>query len=222
MAFPFTHLCVAFHITKKLNLNIQEKADFLLGSIAPDAIHYRKSFLGAEMKNIGAAKKITHLCPVSDEKWGHVTENDKWSDCVKDFLKPYNSNYFAYGYAVHVLTDIQNNKSIWTEFRLTFPEEAAKGYTSGYYDDLKKIDSNLFWGLDCSSDILETLAKATSQELYGLVSLEEVDAIKNNIVHEHFKDSVEDLNYKYKFISLDQTINFIHDTADYILNLKWQ
>ena len=84
MAFPLTHLIVAENITK--THDIKDESDFLLGSIAPDAVHYRKSFVGASMSEIGKAKKASHLCPVSDEKWGSITDNDGWLICVENFL----------------------------------------------------------------------------------------------------------------------------------------
>ena len=143
MAFPLTHLCVAWRILEINPLPEKDAAQFLLGSISPDAIHYRAEFQDAAKSNIGAAKKITHLCPVSCERWGQVTDNVGWVNCVKAFLAE-NPDSFAAGYATHVLTDIHNNRTIWERFRTNHPAEAAKGYTSGYYEDLKNIDTRLY------------------------------------------------------------------------------
>ncbi|MDR0271692.1 MAG: zinc dependent phospholipase C family protein, partial [Clostridiales bacterium] len=128
MPFPLTHLCVAWHIIEKSGS--KNAAQFILGSIAPDAVHHREEFINGYNPSIGAEKKITHLCPISDERWGHVTDNEGWEERVKKFLREHANNAFAAGYAAHVLTDICNNKTLWYNFRTNFPQEAVKGYTS--------------------------------------------------------------------------------------------
>ena len=211
MAFPFTHLCVAYKVS--------QDPQFLLGALAPDAVHYRKEFIGASMSgvnSIGGAKKITHLCPVSDEKWGSVTDNDGWIKNVKSFLQASPKDIFYTGYAAHVLTDIQNNQTLWANFRTAHPHEAAKGYKSLYYSDLKNIDYRLFHELPDSAEIMRILANANPQEMPGLVYKNEVYDIQQNILHEHFKNSAPDANYKYNFISFDDTLEFIGTAAAFV------
>ena len=200
-----------------------EEAQFLLGSIAPDAIHYRKAFLDAEMKHIGAAKKITHLCPTSDEPWGQVTDNDGWIKCVKDFLKTNPNHPFAAGYTAHVLTDIQNNRTLWDNFRTNHPTEAAKGYTSGYYDDLRHLDMLMYKSLSESQKIIPLLTKAIPEEMPNLVTKEEVSAIQSNIIHEHFKNTAYiDKDYQYNFITLDDMLNFIKEATNFCTEMLTQ
>jgi len=215
MAFPFTHLCVAYRILETRPLPEADAAQFLLGSIAPDAIHYRPAFQGAEMTNIGAVKKITHLCPVSNERWGAVTDNKGWVNCVKTFLSNNPKDPLAAGYAVHILTDIQNNRTLWQNFRESYPEEAAKGYASGYYDDLKNIDARLYKQLPEASNIMKLLTKAAPINLPGLVTAEEIQAIQNNILHEHFQNLTFDPTYQYTYVTYDNMLTFIQDAADF-------
>ncbi|MCL2217671.1 MAG: hypothetical protein FWB91_11725 [Defluviitaleaceae bacterium] len=215
MAFPFTHLNVAFRVLKSRPLSETDAAQFLLGSVAPDAIHYRAEFLGAEMAKIGAAKKITHLCPVSNERWGEVTDNDGWINCVKNFLAS-NPGPLSAGYAVHVLTDIQNNRTLWHSFRTNYPEEAAKGYTSRYYDDLRAIEMHLYKRLTESPHIMRLLAKGVPDKIPGLTLKEELRAIQNNLLHEHFKTAASSsYTYEYSFISPDDMLTFIDDAVSF-------
>ncbi|MCL2200150.1 MAG: hypothetical protein FWB80_14655, partial [Defluviitaleaceae bacterium] len=143
MPFPLTHMCVAWRILEKNPLPQKEAAQFMLGAISPDAIHYRAEYQGAEMKNIGPAKKTTHLCPVSEEKWGQVTDNVGWEKIIRDFSRAHRGDPFAQGYASHTLTDLHNNSTLWKTFITNHPTEAAKGYASDYYKDLKAIDTRL-------------------------------------------------------------------------------
>ena len=214
MAFPLTHLIVAMNMLK--TRSICGEAEFLLGSIAPDAVHYRKSFVGSSMAEIGQAKKISHLCPVSDEKWGSVTDNDGWAECAKVFLMNQKKSPFIMGYATHVLTDIYNNKTIWDDFRTNYPSEAKKGYNSAYYDDLKHIDALLNEDRNAVENICEKLIRSRAFGIEGFVDADEVEAIKQSMIAEYGKISqTGNSNKKYatKFVSYDEMLIFIKDAV---------
>ncbi|MCL1843643.1 MAG: hypothetical protein FWF79_07510 [Defluviitaleaceae bacterium] len=241
MAFPFTHLIVAYRVLDMQPVRpvrparparpVSEKdaAMFLLGSLAPDAVHYRSEYRGANMKNIGAAKKITHLCPVSDERWGSVTDNDGWFKNVQEFLLAHPKSAFAAGYAAHVLTDITNNRTLWDTFRKSFPAEAAKGYLSDYYTDLKNIDTRLYQETTETKEIFRLLAKADASETISawgnnepLVTPEEIQAIQQNILHEHFKNVPEkspenpSKPQKYYFVTFKNMLDYIQSAVEFV------
>ena len=216
MAFPLTHLIVGQNMIK--TYKIKHEADFLLGCIAPDAVHFRKSFVGAGMAEIGQAKKISHLCPISDEKWGSVTDNEGWIGCVKIFLTEHERTLFKFGFATHVLTDIYNNKTIWDSFRTNHPLEAKKGYKSAYYEDLKHIDALLKEDNEVTDEICEKLAQAKAVGIKGLVTADEVEAIKQSIIAEYGNASQTgsfDKKYLTKFVSYDEMLIFIKEAAHY-------
>jgi hypothetical protein len=216
MAFPLTHLCVAQKILEMREISSPEQ--FMLGSIAPDAVHYRAEFTGAAMSNIGPTKKITHLCPVSDERWGQVTDNDGWVECVREFLRAHPNNTFAQGYAVHVLTDIQNNLTLWNNFRTNHPEEAAKGYKSDYYEDLRKIDTLLYLEYPNVNEILDTLSRAKPEGIDDIIFPTEVQAIQQNLLHEHFANAKK-TSHKFHFVTWEDTLDYIHTAAEFCVNV---
>ena len=214
MAFPLTHLIVANNMTKTHSIGSQ--ADFFLGSVAPDAVHFRKSFIDASMSEIGQAKKTSHLCPESPEKWGSVTDNDGWLICVRNFLRGQELTSFRLGFATHVLTDIYNNKTMWSNFRTNYPLEAKKGYESAYYDDLKYIDALLKDDREVAEFICGKLAQAKAVGIDGLVSADEVEAIKQSLISEYGKISQTsnfDKKYATKFVSYDEMLIFIKEAA---------
>jgi len=222
MAFPLTHLCVAEKLINNFDLPEQDLAQFVLGCIAPDAIHYRKDYLGANMldtkSQIGFAKKKTHLCPESEERWGFITDNVGWEKVVKNFVKEHPNNYFLMGYATHALTDIYNNMSIWKEFTTNYPEEALKGYASDYYVEMKNIDLTIYHNYFKDSHVRELLSKSIPNEQFLLVTAEEVEAIKNNLLYIAYKDAPEPKEIDYIFVSYDRTIKYIDETVSYIKN----
>ncbi|MCL2377779.1 MAG: hypothetical protein FWC77_01480 [Defluviitaleaceae bacterium] len=216
MAFPSTHLLVADALLTRQPRPDRDAAQFILGALAPDGVHYRTGFTDAGMGDIGHAKKITHLCPVSEERWGAVTDNRGWVSSVKTWLQN-NSGPLADGYAAHVLTDLYNNMTLWERIRTQHPAVAAKGYASDYYRDLHEIDLRLYLEHVKNSRIEPLLAKAKPQDMPRLVSAEEIGAIRDNILHENYKSRTPDTNHKYGYVTYDETLDFIAEAVEAVL-----
>ncbi|MCL2528673.1 MAG: hypothetical protein FWE42_09695 [Defluviitaleaceae bacterium] len=215
MPFPLTHLLVADELLTRKPRKMEDGAQFLLGSISPDAVHHRKD-LPTDMAGIGPLKKITHLCPVSDERWGQVTDNKGWIACAKDFLNKHPGDPFAEGYAIHVLVDLYNNMTLWNNFRTNHPHEAADGYKSGYYQDLKNIDLRLYQSLPQVSRIWSLLADAKVCEIPGLVGSEEMQSIQNGILHNDYKPPLPTPNQDYTFLTYEEKLTWIQKAADFV------
>jgi len=212
MPFPVTHLLVADALLTRKPRPVTDAAQFMLGALAPDAVHYRKEFMGAAMKNIGPAKKITHLCPVSEERWGSVTDNEGWMKCVQAWARG-NTGSLADGYVIHVLTDLYNNMTLWENFRTNHPAEAAKGYTSGYYRDMKEIDLRLYMSYVQGTKIEQLLANAVPCDMPGLALAEEILAIRDNILYENYKGRTPAAGFEYSFVTYDDMLSFIAETV---------
>jgi len=217
MAFPITHLLVADALLTRRPR--ADAAQFMLGALAPDAVHYREGFVGAAMSNIGQAKKVTHLCPVNDEPWGSITLNEDWIQCVKGWMQN-NAGLLSEGYAVHILTDIYNNLTLWERFRVMHPAQAAKGYASDYYRDLQEIDLKLYLSHVQGTRIEQLLENAKPCDMPGLVSAGELGAIRDNILYENYKGRNLTAGYEYGFVTYNETLDFISDATDAILS--WQ
>lgn len=237
MPFPLIHLLVADELLACKSRSKNDAAQFLLGSLGPDAVHYRE-FLPEDKNSLGPAKKITHLCPVSDERWGQVTDNEGWIESVRDFVKEsepivhhegslpqssgathplqYRTRSFIEGYAVHALTDLHNNKTIWSRFRTYHPDEAAKGYKSDYYQDLISIDRQLYQTSPQVSRIWELLAEARPCDMPGLVSEEEIRAIHENILHEYCQGLTQAYRQEYKYVTYEELLAWVNQAVDFI------
>jgi hypothetical protein len=220
MAFPLTHLCVAWRVLEIMPIN--DAPQFMLGSIAPDAIHNRKGFEGAAMANIEKEKKITHLCPVSQEKWGQVTDNEGWTESVRQFLRETPATPLTQGYAAHILTDIHNNRTIWETYRTNHPQEAAKGYQSEYYADLRNIDTTLYQEFPAIRQIMTLLSQSTPQNIPNLVTAEELNKISQILQHEQYKNTPKTPpTHTYKFTTYTDTLEFINSAANFCaLNIQ--
>lgn len=209
MPFPMTHLCIAEYI---LSLHTpyseDDAAAFMLGHLAPDAVHYRPGFTGAD-------KKITHLCPVNDERWGAISDNEAWITRVIDFYHthaPQRDNPFLRGYCAHILEDIFNNIQIWSPFRLAHPEEAARGYGSAYHREWGAIDRKLYQDRG-DSRIMPLLVQAYGVDMPGLVTAEEIDAIRDNVLYVSYQDEPKADTADNRFVSYERVTRFVAEAA---------
>ena len=178
MPFPMIHLCIAKKILNA-TLRISKPYEFLLGSIAPDSVHFRPNY-NSEMK------KISHLC-VGDEKWGLVSNNSEWYINVLKFLelnKQSKNIDFILGYCSHILADIRNNIVIWTPFRIEHCDDLDKGIGSQYHKEAAEVDFELFRTHMERDTIWELLKQSKGIDIDGLVNAIDINKLKFHISYE--------------------------------------
>ena len=137
-AFPMVHLSIARNILGAAH-HIKNPCQFMLGSIAPDSVHFRPDF-NSDMK------KVSHLV-VGDERWGYVTDNAGWKENVLTFLdlmRDFEDTDFILGYCAHILADIKHNVEIWTPFRLEHQHELDSGQGSALHREAIEVDLELY------------------------------------------------------------------------------
>ena len=105
MAYTMIHIIIAEEIFSEFSLNINEN-DFLIGTIAPDAVHSCEEFSYK-------LKEKSHFFP-EGLTWGKVdtcTKANLWMDSVLEFYEKNKENInssFLLGYIIHVFVDIYN------------------------------------------------------------------------------------------------------------------
>lgn len=207
MPFPMTHLIIAYNIVQRTN-RIQNPADFLLGAVTPDAIHFRHPY----QRHL---KKTTHLDP-SDQPWGQITENEAWTQSVMDFIAEHEDVPhldFIYGYAAHVLMDIHNNQQFWTPFRLQHAGQVEDVANPIYYRESTAVDRTLYQSFPQRDAIWQLLAQGVVRDVPGRVTADEVAAIQSHILnHQYIEIQSADMT-DYQYITMAQMQRFIHDVS---------
>ena len=196
MAQPMMHLLIADKVyTEKLG-SFYSYGDFLLGSIAPDAVHVKENYT-RELKDIS-----------------HYRFNSKSSISYFDtFIDKYctsENKGFAVGYLIHLLSDM-----IWYHsVRVPFKEEFLKAPTynmsmnEAYYADCEQIEQLMFWEKDASR-IIKAISKSKAYSLEGLIDSEDIEVWKEKLIFEY--------NNKRK-TSLHTTYISEQQIRDYIIN----
>lgn len=223
MPFPMVHMCIARKVIELNPNTVKDLPQYYLGSLAPDAVHFRTNF---EPKD----KKVTHLC-VGDERWGEISNNEDWASNVINFIDENRDSEnmdFIYGYCIHILTDMRSNVDFWSPFKLKFYNSLKiPDYGSLYDSEAINIlnvddiyaDIRLYQTSEFQSELWDILSKANGITLDGIAYEDEINKIRDNILYNQYKDKSIDKSYVGKFITYEDYLNFIDKTAKIITGM---
>jgi len=207
-----THLIVAKNVAERFARQIENLPQFYLGSVAPDAVHNRECY-------ISDYKKVSHLIP-GDEEWGMVTANDEWRRDLLAFLNKHNNSEqrdFILGYCCHILTDIYNNLAVWTPFRIKYAVDFLKnGYNNIHHQESNKIDIELALTYEGADEIWRQLEDSAGVDLPGMVSADEIDMQRAQILNVWYKGQERPDISANKLRTLEGEMEFIRNATEYV------
>lgn len=174
---------------------IYSPGDFLLGAIAPDAVHFHKEYHTD-------LKEKSHLWNCGP-KWGITLQSDKWKENVLEFWKIHKNDInrdFVAGCCIHILTDWLNDIIIWTPFRnANLKNEDVREIYHIYGDEALGSDRWLYENSQNSKRIMELLAVSSICAVDGCVEKEDVCRMKQHILRNQYAgtDTCDISNYQY-------------------------
>ena len=160
MPLPMVHLAIAVEMHQDTEQAVSP--NFLLGSLAPDAIHIRPDTTRAD-------KNKTHLLDKSDPT------NYNAIRALLDCYWGTKDQDFAQGYAAHVLTD-----RIWLEhivkpLRAALPSDISQDEIARlYYRDTDQIDLNLYCHQPWRPTVWSQLSQSDPIDFAGLLTASEI------------------------------------------------
>ena len=198
MAQPMMHLLIADKIYTEKSSSIHSYGDFLLGSIAPDAVHVKENYT-REIKDISHYKfdsksRISYFDTFCDEYY--TSEN-------KDFVV---------GYLVHLLSDMIWYHSVRVPFKKEFQKAPSQNMSmnEAYYADCEQIEQLMFFEKNASR-IIETINKGNAYSLEGLIDAEDVRAWKEKFIFDY--NNRRNISIQTKYISEQHIRDYIADCA---------
>jgi hypothetical protein len=208
MPLPMVHLFIAETMFKQRDLPLN--ADFLLGSIAPDAIHMRDNWTRDD-------KRRTHFNLAEDTELEQLFENK-----LRPFFEPFCSDDAATcqskGYIAHVLTDFLWNQSVYGSFRRLVEQEKIENERALYYTETDQIDFNFFHNEPWRLHTWQLLTQSSAVDIPELLTASEIDKWKVRTIN-WFKESSNEPCIKPIYITEEAVRAFIHDSAVQLLNL---
>lgn len=169
MAHPIMHLLIADKIYYNRSSNIQSYGDFLLGSIAPDAVHEKENYT-REIKD------ISHYRFDKRSSFGHF-------DTFMEAYATQENRDFVMGYLVHLLSDMIWYHAVRVPFKEAFMQAPSQRMSKNqaYYADCEQITQVLFEEKNVAS-IIEALNSSKAYSLEGLIDAEDVEAWRDKLI----------------------------------------
>ncbi|MBQ6993167.1 MAG: hypothetical protein IJN64_01565 [Lachnospiraceae bacterium] len=211
MAYQMIHLEIAYRLLEKFTW-IVKREDFLLGAIAPDAVHFHDKY---EV----CLKEQSHLWNCGP-KWGITLESEKWEKNVLAFWgehkKDDNKDFIA-GYCVHILTDWLNDIRIWSPFRnANIKGDKVEEIYHMYQKEAIGSDQWLYQNSSNTEKIMELLSQSKAHSITGCIEKDDIERQKKHILTEQYKDiESQDIN-GYCYCSKEIIMSFIEECVEKI------
>lgn len=196
MAQPMMHLLIADKIYTEKSSSIHSYGDFLLGSIAPDAVHINENY----------TREIKDISHYGFDSKSHISYFDTFLD---EYCTSENKD-FVIGYLVHLLSDMVWYHSVRVPFKAEFQKAISQKMpmNEAYYADCEQIEQLMFWDKNVPR-IIEAINEGRAYALEGLIDAENVKVWKEKLI----------FNYNRKEnISLHTIYISEHQVRDYIAN----
>ena len=195
MAYQMIHMEVAYRLLDRLPW-IKEKADFILGSVAPDSVHMSPAYQVS-------MKEKSHLFNGSGE-WGNTEDYGNWDRNIRTFWQNQgqqesDSRDFAAGVCVHCWTDLIYARDVWMKLRHQYtPVIGFDAFQKKYYIEARGIDLWLWQNSSNTHEIRKMLEAGEIQELSGFFNRKDMEKIKENLLyHQYQAEPVAVSDYQY-------------------------
>lgn len=212
MSYLMTHLIIANEYYKRTDINIENKAHFLLGNLAPDAVHMREDYTPAY-------KECSHVLP-THIRWGHVRTAEQVEAWRRNICKFYRENMdrseqdYIFGYTMHMLTDDYNCVKIFgpaiNASNLSFTE-----FMKIYREEAIALDNYLYHNYSESKALFELLLDTKAVDMPGMITADETHEMLC-LYDRLFKESKNLPVEHLKIFTLEATKDFVESALEWI------
>ncbi|MCB0112801.1 MAG: hypothetical protein KDD84_01870 [Caldilineaceae bacterium] len=203
MPLPMVHFAVAIDLYAALNQEISP--EFLLGSIAPDAIHLRDGWTQAD-------KVITHFgLPYDYPDWAKI---EPILARAVDAPSPFAA--LTAGYVAHVLTDQLWIDTVAIPNRDRIPAELSQDERRAlYYRETDQIDFNTYRQAPWRPLVWDRLAAAQTADIDPLLTAHEIDRWRLRTLH-WFTDPAKEPRITPVYYTDAQVADFVERAAVFV------
>ncbi len=210
MSFQMIHMEIAYRLLRYLP-QVEHPAEFILGSVAPDAVHMDPHF---DLKR----KVSSHLFEDCGP-WGDTQDYEQWKRNIDAFFenavaaeKEPARRDFALGIYAHCLTDRFNDLKIWRKAQSVYLQTMTlEAFKEAYYREYRGIDQWLYQNSENTAAIRGLLAEALCFSIEGFVEKDELEKERAHLLSEQYNTELVDItgNTYFKAKMLEDFITFV-------------
>lgn len=205
-----THMQIACRLLDGFSWIIRPE-DFVLGSIAPDAVHFCDSY------QVGM-KEASHLWNCGPQ-WGITTDSESWKENILRWWKKQEKGEgrdFAAGYCAHIWTDWLYDIYIWGPLHKAYmnDREDREEWYLRYRKEVHSLDQWLNQTSAETQAIWAMLGEARSHSIKGCIESKDVEKQRLSILTEQFPaHGAETVDiHSHTIITRDLMEQFINDS----------
>lgn len=203
MPCPMVHLAVAVKIHDQRQST--PSPDFLLGSIAPDAIHMRAGSGPDDKQRV----HFSELIDPQHERLQLLLARSGSSGC--------STMGFTEGYVAHILTDHLWGETIGVSFRKRIPPDLPlQERGSLYYLETDQIDMDLYRQVPWRTEVWSKLASTQPRDFTTLLTADEISKWRDRTLA-WYEDMKHEPKIKPVYITGEEVNDFINQAVKVIL-----
>lgn len=205
MAFQMIHMEIAYRLLQYLP-QVKHPAEFILGSVAPDAVHMDPEDVRLAADFDVTRKVRSHLFEDCGP-WGDTQDYEQWEQNISAFFEknvavetePVRRD-FMLGIFVHCLTDRWNDLKIWRKAqRIYLPSMPLEEFRTVYYQEYRRIDWWLYQNSEHRAKICALLAAAEIFSIDGLVDGKELESLRKYLLTVQYDVGEVDITQNHYF-----------------------
>ncbi|MCR4903273.1 MAG: zinc dependent phospholipase C family protein [Butyrivibrio sp.] len=216
MSFQMTHMEIAYRVADRYNLR-KGIAEFILGSVAPDSVHFREDFAIEQ-------KVHSHLFEECGP-WGDTQDYDRWLYNIDEFWKlkgfnekDINKKMFLLGICVHCKTDYYNDTIIWRGLqRKHIPPMTLEKFKEEYYPEARLIDKWLYQNSKYTKEICKLLETSRVYDFEDYIFAGDQEALKKHLLNVQYNVPAVDPE-GYKYYTKEKILDFVDKVSEEISN----
>lgn len=207
MPWPMVHFSIAEQLW-----NQNPSPEFLLGSIAPDAIHMRE---GSTRQDKGR----THLC----DDYGTMPSLTDFDNFYRQYVRSddHSFNQFMLGYVSHIFTDLRWTETVWKDYVEKANEQCAQQHETlkdRYNKEVCQIEYHLCKSENWTDRVLTSLLQAKAYSVPSLLQEIEVKQYGEHVVR-NLRDTSNEPRIALCYITDQIVAEFIERTVDELKGL---
>ncbi len=214
MSGQITHMVIAHRLIGKFGID-EGKEEFILGSVAPDSVHFSDDYL---------PKKIHSHLFENCGPWGDTQDYDNWIMNIKAFHNRYVVNEtdrikrcFLLGIVVHCLTDYWNDLLIWRALqKKMIPPMNYDEFKEAYYPESFRVDRWLYQNSQNAGEIMKLLSDSKEFDFEDYLRKSEICKMKDHLINEQYNlpDPIDVSGHKY--YPADMILHFVEEVPSRI------